>query len=146
MAACQVSAIDMLMYYDARPSHYNGLFTYIYDPLKTYYIFEMARDLRRLGTWVKSPYRTVDIITLGATDGTDSAIMVTNYRNADEYPVTPVEINIENAPENSKVEYYLVDAENNNTLVREEIYDSTNFTLKLDSKLFDTYFIKIKAI
>ena len=146
MAACQVSAIDMLMYYDARPSNYNGLFSNIYDPLKTYYIFEMARDLRRLGTWVKSPYRTVDIITLGATDGKDSAIMVTNYRNADEYPNTQVEIAIENAPENSKVEYYLVDSENNNDLVKEETYNSTSFTLNLNTKLFDTYLIKIKSI
>ena len=136
----------MLMYYDARPSNYNGLFSNIYDPLKTYYIFEMARDLRRLGTWVQSPYRTVDIITLGATDGRDSAIMLANYRNADEYHDTQVEIAIENAPENSKVEYYLVDSENNNDLVKEETYNSTSFTLNLNTKLFDTYLIKIKSI
>ena len=147
MAACQVSHIDMLMYYDARPSHYNGLFNSIYEELKTYFVFEMARDLRRLGTWVRSPYRTGDILTLSATNGKESAIMITNYKNVDELPNTQVELTIENAPENgARVEYYLLDADNNNVLVKEEAYNSASFTLNLDMKLFDTYLIKINAL
>ncbi len=40
MAAAQPSSIDMLMYYDARPSAFNGLFDfYTYRPLKGYYPF-----------------------------------------------------------------------------------------------------------
>ena len=147
MGAGQVSTIDMLMYYDARPSYYNGLFNDIYEPLKAYYVFQMARDLRRLGTWVRSPYRTGDILTLSATNGKESAIMITNYKNEDELPNTQVELTIENAPENgARVEYYLLDADNNNVLVKEEAYNSASFTLNLDMKLFDTYLIKINAL
>ncbi|MBE6768313.1 MAG: hypothetical protein E7549_05305 [Ruminococcaceae bacterium] len=40
MAAAQPSSIDMLMYYDARPCIFNGLFDYYtYRPLKGYYPF-----------------------------------------------------------------------------------------------------------
>lgn len=40
MAAAQPSSIDMLMYYDARPCVFNGLFDYYtYRPLKGYYPF-----------------------------------------------------------------------------------------------------------
>ncbi|MBQ6470609.1 MAG: hypothetical protein IJJ33_01375 [Victivallales bacterium] len=40
MCAGQNSPIDMMMYYDARPSVYNGLFDfYTFRPLKTYFVF-----------------------------------------------------------------------------------------------------------
>ena len=51
MLWAQSSSIDMLMYYDARPSAYNGLFDYYTcRKLKGYYPFYMFNVLYRLGT------------------------------------------------------------------------------------------------
>ena len=70
-----------------------------------------------------------------------------NFFSANFCSHTQVELTIENAPENgARVEYYLLDADNNNVLVKEEAYNSASFTLNLDMKLFDTYLIKINAL
>ena len=50
MLACQNAGLDMLMYYDARPSAFNGLWDfYTYRPLKGYYPFKMFSVLYHLG-------------------------------------------------------------------------------------------------
>ena len=53
MLESQNSTIDMLMYYDARPTVFNGMFDfYTYRPLKGYYPFVMFSKLYALGTAV----------------------------------------------------------------------------------------------
>ena len=55
MADCQNAPVDMLMYYDARPTAMNGLWDmYAYEPLKGWYAFEAFRRLRRLGNHVRT--------------------------------------------------------------------------------------------
>ena len=50
MCAGQDTPVDMLMYYDARPSVFNGMFGfYNYEPLKTYYVFLAWSKLAKLG-------------------------------------------------------------------------------------------------
>ena len=45
----------MLMYYDARPTGFNGIWDmYAYEPLKGWYAFEAFRRLRRLGNHVRT--------------------------------------------------------------------------------------------
>ena len=54
MADCQNAPIDMLMYYDARPTGFNGIWDmYAYEPLKGWFAFEAFRRLRELGTAVR---------------------------------------------------------------------------------------------
>ena len=70
MCEGQNSPVDMLMYYDARPSFYNGLFDfYTLRPLKGYYAFSMFNDLYRLGTQVKASSDDDEIYTVCAMDG-----------------------------------------------------------------------------
>ena len=149
MAVGQESDMDMLMYYDARPCAFNGLFdTDTLDPLKPYYTFYMFKDLVRLGTWVKAPARTQRVYSCAATDGKNSAIMLTHYSENDETPTEQVRFEVENIKtENGvRVEYYLLDGERDADLVREETVMADNFTVCLDMKLFDTYLIKINAL
>lgn len=62
MCAGQASGIEGLMYYNAGPGGWNGMFsTAPVRPLKTYYTFKMFRDLRRLGTQVKTEYEDVSM-------------------------------------------------------------------------------------
>ena len=145
----QTSDIDMMMYYDARPSTWCGLFdTDTLEPRKPYYSFLMFKDIAKLGECVTSIEAAKDIYAIAATDGKDSAIMLTHYNDNDETATKQIKVEIENATgENGvKVEYYLLDEEHDATLIREEIFTAQKFAAYLDMKLFDTYLIKIKSL
>ena len=145
----QMSDIDMMMYYDARPGAWCGLFdTDTLDPRKPYYSFYMFKDLVKLGECVESVEAAKDIYAIAATDGKDSAIMLTHYNDNDETVTKQIKVEIENATGDNgvRVEYYLLDEEHDATLVREETFTAQKFAAYLDMKLFDTYLIKIKSL
>ena len=79
MLWAQSSSIDMLMYYDARPSVYNGLFDYYTQrKLKGYYPFYMFNVLYRMGT--ACPVEVPDGICAAAARGEDGyALMAANF-------------------------------------------------------------------
>ena len=81
MAVGQASTLDMLMYYDARPCAFNGMFDfYTYRPLKGYYPFVMFSHLYELGTSVES-HSDDDNLYVTAARGDDGyAMMLTHYR------------------------------------------------------------------
>ena len=102
MTVCQNTALDHLMYYDARHSSYfNGLFErYTWKNLKPYYAFYAFADLADLGTEVKTVAAGEGLYALAAksADGKHGALMLTNYRNdvsldGKEFP--PEEVKIE---------------------------------------------------
>ena len=45
-----------------------------------------------------------------------------------------------------RVEYYLIDADHDGALVREETFTAESFAVCLDVKLYDTYLIKLKTL
>jgi hypothetical protein len=145
--ACE--ALTMLMYYDARPCGMSGLFdTETLGRRKGYYAFDQFKALRRLGTSVQTDVQNEMIYTCAATNGQDSAIMLTHYQDLDEAPVEDVCIEIQNIPaENGVVaEFYLLDEKNDSALVRKERLTAKNTSLYLQAKLFDTYLIKLTAV
>ncbi len=144
MSLCQASALDMLMYYDARPCVMNGMFEdKTYRPLKGYYPFIMFKDLLDLGTYVKAEVTEQDIYTCAATSGTSHAIMVTHYNNDDKTPAKEVKIDFSNLGEGIwNVQYYLLNQDHNLELVRSEKVTSGNFTSYLNMSLFSSYLIK----
>lgn len=80
MLHCQNSPLDMLMYYDARPSAFNGMFDfYTYRTLKGYYPFLMFSKLYELGNTVLAESDSPDVYVLGA---------VSNIKNRSCYPIT----------------------------------------------------------
>ena len=55
MCDAQNAPVDMLMYYDARPTGFNGIWDYYaYEPLKGWFVFDAFRRLRRLGNHVRT--------------------------------------------------------------------------------------------
>ena len=85
MCGCQNNtAIDMLMYYDARPCRYNGLFDfYTNAPLKGYYSFKMFNELYKLGGACKCSTDAENIYVCAAK-GDDCAVMLSYYTDNDE--------------------------------------------------------------
>ena len=94
MCIGQNAPLDMLMYYDARPTTWNGLFGYYYfEPLKTYFVFLIWAKLVKLGKQI-----TVDtqdkngIYAVGATDGKKTGVLISRFFEQenlpDELPIT----------------------------------------------------------
>lgn len=86
MCAGQNSSIDMMMYYDARPSTFNGLFDYYtMRPLKGYYPIKMFSDLYELGTQVACQNEMQDVYGLGAVDEAgNAAFLIARYEDDDD--------------------------------------------------------------
>ncbi|MBQ7906928.1 MAG: hypothetical protein IJ309_03035 [Clostridia bacterium] len=85
MSACEnTQVVDMLMYYDARPTAFNGLFDmYTYRPLKGYYPFVMYSRLYELGAKCESSSDDEDVYVVSATDGKTKRAMITYYAEDD---------------------------------------------------------------
>ena len=80
----QHSSIDMLMYYDARPCAFNGLFSpYVYDVLPSYHALCMFSDLYALGEQIRVECDDEEVVVVGATNGETSALMLSFYTNDD---------------------------------------------------------------
>ena len=149
MAMCvgQALPLDMLLYYDARPCVFNGMFaTETYEILKGYYPFLMFRDLKELGTYISVPYSSENVYSCGATDNNGNyAFMVTYYDDNDD-AVDAKELCIEFKGNTTpvKVSYYLLDERNNNTLQREEIFTAETFRSYIKADLYATHLIKVE--
>ena len=84
MLRAQHSPIDMLMYYDARPGGFNGLFApYTYELQKPYYALCMFSDLYALGREIACEVDDDEIHAVSATDGKTSGLMFSFYTDDD---------------------------------------------------------------
>lgn len=144
MCMGQDSCIDMMMYYDARPSLFNGLFSaYLYERFKTYYVFDFFKDVRKLGNAVKVDAAHNDIYVIASKNDKECNIALTYFNDNESTPDEKVDILLEGVPAGSSIELYLVDATHSGELVS-EIVLGENRIISLDMKLYDSYLIKIK--
>ncbi|MBQ3150820.1 MAG: hypothetical protein IJB86_06210 [Clostridia bacterium] len=85
MSACHATPVDMLMYYDARPCVFNGLFDlYTYDKLKGYYPFLWYSKLYKLQCEVVCDSHIDDIYTLCGKDNDGKVTAVITYYTDDD--------------------------------------------------------------
>ena len=98
MSSMQDAPVDMLMYYDARPTIWNGLFDfYTYAPLKSYYVFAAWAKLVRLGRQFEVDVKGKNGLTAtGATDGKGRiGILFSRYFEQDDLPgELPLTLNV----------------------------------------------------
>ena len=145
MCIGQALPLDMLMYYDARPCAMNGLFeANTYKPLKPYYSFLAFRELARLGTQIKGEYEVGSIYSCAATNGEESAVVLTYYNEDDTLPAEEVKVSFKNAGGAKCVRCYVLDEEHDLSLTREEIFTAEQFSLYLQMPLHATVMIKIE--
>ena len=144
---CQNSDLNMLMYYDARPSAMNGMFNtdLVCDRLKGYYPFYMFNQLYILKNSVEVKSLSENLYGCAASNGTDSAIMVTYYNdtdNADED--IEIEIIDPNNKNGAEIECYLLDENNDNKLIQKETFNTEKYSIMLTLKMYTTLLIKIR--
>ncbi|MBQ2889525.1 MAG: hypothetical protein IJE41_03630 [Clostridia bacterium] len=119
MCAAQNSTIDMLMYYDTRPSSFNGMFDfYTLKPLKGYYPFYWYGMFYDLESEVKCDNMVPDIYTLCGVDKDNKTLSVITYYTDHEEEAKIKEIEVDF---NKKVQYeiYLLDENHDAQLIEE---------------------------
>lgn len=124
MSEAQKSTIDMLMYYDARPCAFNGLFDfYTLRPLKGYYPFLWFSYFANLEE-VRSENTAENIYTLCGVDGDGKVTAVVTYYS-DNGDAENKQVRLDFGKD-GKYEVYMLDKEHNAELVEtvsEPVFD-----------------------
>lgn len=145
MCAAHDSPLDMLMYYDARPCQFNGLFEmFTYRLLKTYFTFKAFSDLYQLGTSVKVETEE-NAFAIAGTNEKEGAILLTHFNDDDDTKeeIFKVDISEFKGANGIKADVYLLDNDNDLTLIREEYFTQENYSILLKSPLYTSYLIKL---
>ncbi len=109
MLACQNAPVDMLMYYDARPCAFNGLWApYTFERLKCYYSFVAFNALYKLGENVKTKSEGENLYIAAAKNDTEAAIVVTHFDDDDNSGGKEFTLDITGF-DGKTAEYYLLD-------------------------------------
>ena len=130
MSAAQHSNIDMLMYYDARPSAFNGMFDfYTLRPLKGYYPFKWYGGFYDMEAEVLCENEVDNIYTLCGvdTDGKTTAI-ITYY--SDDNTLEDKDLSVDFGKD-CEYEIYLLDDAHNGEMV--DITKELTFTMKVNT-------------
>lgn len=149
MCACQYAPVDMLMYYDARPCGMNGMFCtdFVCDVLKGYYPFKMFNELYKLKNAVKTE-NDINIFSAAAVNENKAAVVLTHFSDNDNTQAEMLNIKFKgfNGSKDIKARYYLLDENNDLTLVREDILSGTKKNATLNSALFSSYLITLEKM
>ena len=124
--------VDMLMYYDARPTAFNGLWDlYTYEELKGYYPFYIFANLYELGTQVENTTDDENLYVVAARNGEKVAAMVTYYAENDNENSKIVEINVDGY-DMSNAKLYLVDETHTYTPFTKVAFENDKLTLRME--------------
>ena len=96
MCDSQRGSVDLLMYYDARPTSMNGMFCtdYVCECLKGYYPFKMFQSLYRLGECVESSCDCEEGHICAAKSEDEAAVMLTYFSDDDEKPAEEIAVDL----------------------------------------------------
>lgn len=116
MAVAQQADIDLLMYYDTRPSVFNGLFDYYsHDPLKGYYTFYWYGMFYDLQAEIKAENAVDDIYSLCGVDAEGKVLSVITYYTDDD-AAEKKQLTLDFG-KNGRYEFYLLDEDHTNELI-----------------------------
>ena len=132
MTAAQQSDIDMLMYYDAQPGTFNGLFDiYTLRPLKGYYPFLWYGNFYDLKAEIRSENTLENIYSLcGCDESGKLTTILTYYTDNDEAETKTFSVDF---GKDSLYDIYLLDAEHDGTLV--DTASDLTFTMQANTCL-----------
>ena len=124
------SAIDMLMYYDTRPSVFCGAFDYYtWEPLKGYYPLKWYGMFYDAVSEIRSTDTVKNIYSLCGITAEDKLLCVlTNYSESDDGAEIPLTVDFERS---GRYEIYLLDSEHNGEFIG--ITDTLDFTMSPNS-------------
>lgn len=127
ISEAQKTDIDMLMYYDTRPSVFNGVFDYYtYRPLKGYYPLYWYGSFYDLEAEIRTENKIENIYTLAGIDKNGKATaIITSYSDNDNAEDKEISVDF---GKDGKFEIYLLDSEHDGELI--ETTEKLDFTIK----------------
>ena len=144
MCCSQNAPIDMLMYYDARPCVFNGLFDfYTFAPLKTYYVLLAWSKLAALGSqFALDTKNKFGIHAVGASDSKGSAgILISRYFESDDLP-GDLDFNVKlKGTDSRNAKVFLLDETHDLTEIPAQVQsgDSLRLTMKSNTVIYIEY-------
>lgn len=128
--AQKTDAIDMLMYYDTRPSAFCGAFDfYSYEPLKGYYPLMWYGKFYDMKEYIPCESAVENVYTICGKDEDGKLLcVVTHYSENDDTP--PADVKLDFGREGD-FEVYLLDSDHNGELVG--AVTDTSFAIKCHS-------------
>ncbi len=125
------NAVDMLMYYDTRPSTFNGAFDYYTArPLKGYYPLYWYGMFYDMTAEIKAENKLEDIYTLCGVDENEKALSIITYYTDNDDTAENKTVKLDFG-KSGKYEVYLLDQEHTNELI--STTDNLTFELKPNS-------------
>lgn len=123
-------ALDMLMYYDTRPSAFCGAFDfYTYEPIKGYYPLMWYGKFYDMESEIRCEAEPENIYTLCGIDNNGKILcVVTNYSDDDNAETKEIKIDF---GRKGKYEIYSLDSEHDGELVKTT--DELSFTMPVHS-------------
>lgn len=126
ISAAQGSSIDMLMYYDARPSTFNGMFDmYTYDKLKGYYPICWYGMFYDCVKEIPAENKIDNVYSLCGVYENGKTLTMLTYYTDDEAEKKTVSLDFGRS---GKYEIYLLDAEHDGEKI--EVTDSLRFEVE----------------
>lgn len=118
ISAAQRSPVDMLMYYDTRPSAFCGAFDfYSYEPLKGYYPLKWYGMFYDMESEIKCETKVEDIYTLCGCDKNGKTLsVITYYTDCDTSESKTLKIDF---GREGRYEIYLLDEDHNADPIKE---------------------------
>jgi hypothetical protein len=152
MCACQQGgALDMLMYYDARPTSWNGLFDLGQlgkCTLKGYYPFVMFNTLYRLGDSAALHCEEPNLYACAAVNGDQAAVVLTHFNDDDKADAKEVTLDLSGfgGENGTELEIYLLDESNDLTLRDTVTFYGNRLMWKIEVPNYTSYLLKLKKI
>ncbi len=147
MCASQKAPVDMLMYYDARPTLWNGLFDLWQLGRSTttgYYPFPMFNALYRMGNEAASVSDDANTYVCAARDGDRAGVVLTRFNDDDSTEASTVSVELTGLGESSEAEFYLLDSEHDLTLAQRVTFSGDRFVWEVEIPNFTCYLILLK--
>ncbi len=136
--------LDHFMYYDARPTLWNGLIDNrsmeYYPP---FYAFKIFGDMYRLKNQAVSETDEKDIFACAAQDGDNKAIALTYYNDSDDLDERRVSLDISGLDKPMRADIYLSDETCFIEPVRTEYISTARAVLYFNVKKYDQIYIKL---
>ncbi len=149
ICASQYAPVDLLMYYDARPCRFNGMFDYYMANicLKGYYPFKMFNELYKLGNCTNVQCDR-NLFACAAVDGDKAAFTFTYYCDDETTPTEDIKLSVVGfAGQNGvKASYYLLDEDKDLELVREEVLSGESYSTMVQATLYSSYLVILERI
>ncbi len=138
MSVAQKNPLDMLMYYDTRPSIMNGVFDfYTARPMKGYYALYWYGMFYDMAAEVRAENQIDNIYELSGIDENGKTLsVITYYSDNDESPNKNVTVDY--GKQDAEYEIYMVDEEHNGELIK------TTSELTFDMPIHSMILIKEK--